>query len=188
MQLGGAAGAAVRSGARRRRRYRLGAAERDARPLSQDRGVRAAVRAVAPRAGQLQGDRGFRREPICKTNSARFIPICFSCRTAASCTPTVPIRSSRTSRDCGWTCEPRFAGEAVQALGARAVTDAERAGAAGDHRTRGRWLRRSRGTWCRRCKLTICSRRTPILPIIAEHDDIRAGDEQGGLRAAAARI
>ena len=53
--------AAFRPGARRLGRYRVGGAEPHARPLSQNRSVRAAVRAGEPSAGQFEGDRGLRR-------------------------------------------------------------------------------------------------------------------------------
>src|ERR1700676_4117854 len=60
MQLGGAP-ADLFAQARGRRRPRVGAAQLYAGPVPEDRGVRAAVSAVEPGAGELEGGPGLRQ-------------------------------------------------------------------------------------------------------------------------------
>jgi TRAP-type C4-dicarboxylate transport system substrate-binding protein len=114
-------------------------------------------------------------------------PLCFSCRDHGILHTTRSIKSIDDLKDLRLHVPNRLAGDAVHALGAARRDRADTAGADGACRARHRRLPRPVG-----CGAELAAQRSAQEPhrfrrVGIEHGDFRAGDEQGGIRAFAAR-
>ena len=138
--------------------------EQYAGTIPEDRGFRAAVRAVAPGAGELEGGRGLRARQLGGRIPRGASDLLFLLRPRRAAHQPAGPHHRGDYGTCGCTCRPaspskRCIGSARSPCRCRARNCRWRSPST--------WSTAAsiRGTWCRRSSSMICSRPTPNSPI-----------------------